>query len=134
MNYKKKIEMYNTHIINIYNQLWLIFANRSYKFLDPTKPELVLIAKISAQRFVDQYRTSITAIDNLLLNFSDMMEVSNIRFYQMIKEQLVRFVSQLQNPISPDHLIELLDGTKDWLRENFSKEKLKKSIFIYYTK
>jgi len=134
VNYKKKIEAYNNTIVNIYNQLWLIFANRSYKYLDATKPECVIMAQQIAKKFVAQYSSSITAIDTMLLNFSDMMEVSNREFYQVLKEQLVRFISDLENPLSTEHLIILLDGTKDWLRNYFSEEKLKNSMFIYEPK
>ena len=132
INKKERIMRYNNSVVNIYNQLWLIFANRSYKYLNKIESGADVFAQQAANRFVTQYKTSIIAIDNMLLDFYDMMGDCNIEFYQTLQQQLVHFISSLENPTSTENLIILLDGTKGWLRGNFDKEKLKKSLFIYY--
>ncbi len=130
-NYRKRIGEYNNNLIYLYDTLWVVFASGSYKILNANNSGCVVLARQIANNFIIHYNTSISTIDRIILNYPDMIDDSNGRFYQMLKEQLAKFVSDLQNPISPNHLIELLDGTKEWLEKNITDKQIKKLLFIY---
>ncbi len=128
---KKTVQSYNNSAILIYNNLWLVFANRSYSYMQlfKTDYEKTLAATSSAQKHCDVYHMVVPQIDNFLLINADILDGETTNYFSILKNQLINFQATLQNPIDANQLITALDGTRQWLRDYCKKENYIK-VFI----
>lgn len=121
---KKTVQNYNNSAILIYNNLWLVFANRSYSYMQlfKTDHEKTLAATSSAQKHCDVYQMVVPQIDNFLLVNASILDANTTNYFSTLKSQLINFQATLQNPVDANHLITALDGTRQWLRDYCKKE------------
>lgn len=121
---ERKVKAHNTSILNIHNQLWLIFANHPYTYLKRIKPENVqqIAAKQSGERAIAQYRLAISAIEWHILDYAEIMSQETLDALNQTKEQLVRFIASIESPINTENLITVLEGSREWLAKNWTPE------------
>ena len=129
---KKCIFSYNDSILMIYRNLWEIFANRSYKYMNAITPCNVqkVVAQQSADKFIAQINIVIPQIDNFVFNYGGSFDKDTADFYMTLRNQLIQFKASLQTPINTEHLIQLLDGVRTWLRAYFELSKIEKQLLL----
>lgn len=130
---KKYVFSYNSSILQIYHNLWEIFANRSYnymKLITPLNAQQVA-AQQSADKFITQISIVVPQINTFVLNYSESIDEDTAKFYMGLKNQLIQFKASLQNPIDTTHLIKLLDVVRLWLRNYFELSKIEKQLLIF---
>lgn len=127
----RKVKSYNSSIISIYYNLWLIFGNRAYSYLNSiSSNEIKLnIAHHFADEFIFQFKHVIPQIENFILEHGEWFDEYTTTAFHELKSQLIKYIASLQNPIDTAHLIQLLDGIRVNLRQFCNISKIKK-IFI----
>lgn len=130
---KKYVFSYNNSILLIYHNLWEIFANRSYNYMNLITPPNAqqVAAQQSADKFITQISIVVTQINTFILNYSESIDDDTAKFYTTLKDQLIQFKASLQNPINTTNLIQLLDGVRIWLRNYFELSKIEKQLLIF---
>ena len=129
---KKYIFSYNDSILMIYRNLWEIFANQSYSYMNSITPSNVqqIVAQQSADKFIAQINIVIPQIDMFVFNYGGTFDKETAEFYMTLRNQLIQFKASLQTPINTAHLIQLLDGVRTWLRTYFELSKIEKQLLI----
>lgn len=129
---KKYIFSYNDSILMLYRNLWEIFGNRSYKYMNSITPSNIqqVMAQQSADKFIAQINIVIPQIDAFVFNYGGSFDEDTAEFYMTLRNQLIQFKASLQTPINTEHLIQLLDGVRLWLRKHFELSKIEKQLLI----
>ena len=127
----KLIQEYNTSVIMIYYDLWLLFGNQSYGFMKLIKKEngQELFVNQRKDNFLMQIHTVSPKIDSFIVAQGKMHDEYTFEFFQTLKSQLVHFNSSLQNTSNTDDLITVIEGIRIWLREYFETSKTEK-LFV----
>ena len=127
----RKIKSYNSYIISIYYNLWLVFGCGSYSYLNDIHSSEMKQnrARHSADEFIFQFKHVIPQIENLVLEHGEWFDEYTAKSFDELKSNLIEFIASLQNPIDTAHLIQLLDGVRVNLRQFFNLLKMKK-LFI----
>lgn len=128
--HKKYIFSYNSSILMIYRNLWEIFGNCSYKYINLIAPPAgqTIVAQQSADKFIAQINIVISQIDTFIFNYGESFDKNTENFYVTLRNQLIQFKAALQTPISTEHLIQLLDGVRVWLRNYFELSNIEKQL------
>ena len=127
----KAIKEYNTAVITIYYDLWLLFANQSYEFMkniDKTNGQDLFVNQ-RRDKFLMQINIVAPKIDSFIVSCSEMHDDNTIEYFQLLKSQLVEFSSRLQNTLNTEDLIVVIEGIRVWLRKYFEINKVEK-LFV----
>ena len=130
---RRRILMYNNSVYYIFFVLESAFLCRPFgymKKIEDTNGKNV-IAEQFAAKFTTQFNIAIQLIDSLLLQNADIMGPEIQEGYTRLKHQLVQFIGSLAAPVNTDNLIDILDGSQQWLKNYYTKEQLK-SQFLFY--
>jgi hypothetical protein len=129
---KNYIFSYNDSILMIYRNLWEIFSNQSYSYMNSITPSNVqqIVAQQSADKFIAQINIVIPQIDMFVFNYGGNFDKETAEFYMTLGNQLIQFKASLQTPINTTHLIQLLDGGRTWLRTYFELSRIEKQLLI----
>ena len=127
----RKIKSYNSYIISIYYNLWLVFGCGTYSYLnDINSSEMKQNrARHAADEFIFQFKHVIPQIENFVLEHGEWFDEYTAKSFDELKSKLIEFIASLQNPIDTAYLIKLLDGVRINLRQFFNPLKMKK-LFI----
>ena len=68
-------------------------------------------------------------IDSFIVSCSEMHDDNTIEYFQLLKSQLVKFSSRLQNTLNTEDLIVVIEGIRVWLRKYFEINKVEK-LFV----
>lgn len=130
---RRRILMYNNSVYYIFFVLESAFLCRPFgymKKIEETNGKKV-IAEQFAAKFTTQFNITIQLIDSLLLQNADIMGPEIQEGYNKLKYQLVQFIGSLSAPTDTENLIDVLDGSRQWLKNYYTKEQLK-SQFLFY--
>lgn len=127
---KEKINNYNCSIQNIHITLWQIFMCKPLTIFKDNLPDIKPFVDRQATLYISYYEMAIRQIDTHIEQFGNLMDEKVCDDLFIVKEQLVKFISDIKNPIESDYFSSL-DGPKDWLREHCSQEWLKCQWLIY---
>jgi len=127
----RKSKAYNSSIISIYYNLWLIFGNGTYSYLNSIGSNEMKLnrARHFADEFIFQFKHVIPQIENFILEHSEWFDEYTVKAFDDLKSLLIKYIASLQNPRDTAHLIQLLDGTRVNLRQFCNLLKMKK-LFI----
>lgn len=127
----RKVRSYNDCIISLYNNLWIIFGNGTYSYLNNIHSNAVKQNSASrcADQFIFQFKSVIPQIESFSLAHGEWFDEYTQDACEELKKQLIKYVASLQNPLSTEHLIQLLDGTRINLRKFCNRLKMKR-LFI----
>lgn len=129
---KKTIFSYNDSILMIYRNLWEIFANRSYAYMKSISAAngQSIVANQSAEKFIAQINIVVPQIDTFVFNYGGSFDEDTANFYMILRNQLIQFKASLSTPANTDHLIDLLDGVRLWLRKYYELSKIEKQFLL----
>lgn len=127
----RKVRSYNDYIISIYYNLWLIFGNGTYSYLNKISSSEMRQNRAShfADEFVFQFRLVIPRIESFVFEHCEWFDEYTVKACDDLKIQLIKYIASLQNPTDTENLIQLLDGIRINLRKFCNPLKIKK-LFI----
>lgn len=130
---RQRILMYNNSVYYIFFILKTVFLCKPFGYMKRIKENngKNVIAEQFAAKFTTQFNIAIQLIDSLLLQNADIMGPEIQEGYTRLKHQLVQFIGSLAAPVNTDNLIDILDGSRQWLKNYYTKEQLK-SQFLFY--
>ena len=104
----RKVKAYNSSIISIYYNLWLIFGNGTYSYLNSIDSNEMKLnrARHFADEFIFQFKHVIPQIENFILEHGEWFDEYTVKALDDLKSQLIRYIASLQNPIDTAHLIQ----------------------------
>ena len=74
---------------------------------------------------------AINLIDLHTKKYEKFLDAEKISDFYTIKEQLIKFISDIRTRSDSAERLLLLDGTKDWLKNHCTEEWLKKQFLNY---
>lgn len=127
---KEKINNYNCSIQNIHITLWQVFMCKPLSIFKDNLSDIKPFVDRQATLYIFYYEMAIRQIDTHIEKFGNLMDEKACNDLFIVKEQLIKFISDIKNPIESDYFSSL-DGPKDWLRDHCSQEWLKCQWLIY---
>ena len=128
---KKVVRDYNSSIQNIHFTLWKVFACRSLSIFKGKAAQAKPFLDQMTDMYISYYELAINQIDAHMKQFENLINAERHNELVLVKERLIKFISDLKNQIDPEHRLLLLDGTKDWLKGHCTLEWLKKQFLIF---
>lgn len=125
-----KINNYNCSIQNIHLTLWQVFMCRPLFDLKGNLPNFKPFIDRQADLYISYYEIAIRQIDIHIGQFGNLIDEKVCNDLFLVKEQLIKFISDIKNPIESDCFLSL-DGPKDWLRNHCTTKWLKDQWLIY---
>ena len=127
---KDKINNYNCSIKNIHLTLWKVFMCRPLSNLNENLSNIKPFVDQQADLYISYYEIAIRQIDTHIEQFGNLIDEKVCNDLFLVKERLIKFISDIKNPIESDYFLSL-DGPKDWLRNHCTTEWLKVQWLIY---
>ena len=124
---------YNNCIACIYYQLYVVMGCRSHEYMRLIQDPQVrrITANSSAQKYIQQFSVASTLIASFLLKHASHMHQKVQDEYFDLQQQLTEFIGTMSFPPDTDNLIALLDGTKSWLQNWYTEDRLKEHFLFY---
>ena len=117
-------------IQNIHLTLWQVFMCRPLSDLKGNLPNFKPFIDRQADLYISYYEIAIRQIDIHIGQFGNLIDEKVCNDLFLVKEQLIKFISDIKNPIESDCFLSL-DGPKDWLRNHCTTKWLKDQWLIY---
>lgn len=127
---KDKVDNYNRSIQNIHLTLWQVFMCRPLSNLKENLPNFKPFIDQQADLYISYYEIAIRQIDTHIEQFGNLIDKKVCNDLFLVKEQLIKFISDIKNPIESDYFLSL-DGPKDWLRKHCTTKWLHDQWLIY---
>ena len=83
-----------------------------------------------ADLYISYYEIAIRQIDIHIEQFGNLIDEKVCNDLFLVKERLIKFISDIKNPIESDYFLSL-DGPKDLLRNHCTTKWLKDQWLIY---
>lgn len=127
---KDKVDNYNRSIQNIHLTLWQVFMCRPLSNLKENLPNFKPFIDQQADLYISYYEIVIRQIDTHIEQFGNLIDEKVCNDLFLVKEQLIKFISDIKNSIESDYFLSL-DGLKDWLRNHCTTKWLHDQWLIY---
>lgn len=125
---RKLINGYNNSIQNIHLTLWKVFMCKPLSVFRGNEAQLKPFLDHTADLYISYYEMAINLIDLHTKQYGDFLDAEKTSDFYTIKEQLVKFISDIRTRSDSAGRLLLLDGTKDWLKNHCTEEWLKKQF------
>ena len=128
---RKLINGYNNSIQNIHLTLWKVFMCKPLSVFQGNEAQFKPFLDHTADLYISYYEMAINLIDSHTKQYGDFLDAEKTSDFYTIKEQLIKFISDIRTRSDSAGRLLLLDGTKDWLKNHCTKEWLKKQFLNY---
>ena len=125
------INGYNNSIQNIHLTLWKVFMCKSLSIFQGNEAQFKPFIDHTADLYISYYEMAINLIDLHTKQYEKFLDAEKISDFYTIKEQLIKFISDIRTRSDSAERLLLLDGTKDWLKNHCTEEWLKKQFLNY---